>query len=390
MPRLMSGSDSSSRLRIAIVGPAHPLRGGIADFNHALAQSLTKAGHSVSLFSFYMQYPSILFPGKSQVTEGKGPHGLDIHSTLSSVNPFSWFSTARKISATMPDLVIVRYWMPFMAPALGTLARKLRKQGIPVLAITDNVLPHEKRPGDSMLTRYFVKSCDGFIAMSRSVLEDLSAFTDTTNKLFLPHPLYDTFGEAVGKSDARHRLGYFDTDSLILFFGFIRRYKGLDLLLEALAAPRLKERNVKLLVAGEFYEDEKPYREMVRRLGLSDQVRFDSEFIPQEKIKDYFCAADIVVQPYRSATQSGITQIAYHFGRPMLVTRVGGLAEIVDHDKSGYVVPADPTSIATALDDFYQHARERDMASEVEKAKIRFSWNTFIESLIRFHATIKK
>jgi len=377
------------KLRIALIGPAHPLRGGIADFNEALARSLAQEGHSVSVFSFYLQYPGLLFPGKTQLAEGPPPAGLDIDASLSSINPISWWNTSRKIDAIMPDLVIIRYWLPFMAPSLGTVARNLRKKGIPVLAITDNVLPHEKRFGDTALTRYFVRSCDGFITMSRAVLYDLSQFTDTVNKLFLPHPVYDIFGDAIDKSEARSRLGLPAKERWILFFGFIRKYKGLDILLEALADQRMKSANVKLLVAGEFYEDEKVYHDQIEQLGLQDRVRLDSSFISKEKIKDYFCAADIIVQPYRTATQSGITQIAYHFGRPMLVTDVGGLSEIVDDQQSGYVVPVDPSAIAAALADFYEAGRESKMSASVRAASSRFSWKTFVQSLIKFYEQVR-
>jgi glycosyltransferase involved in cell wall biosynthesis len=377
------------KLRIALIGPAHPLRGGIADFNEALARSLAQEGHSVSVFSFYLQYPGLLFPGKTQLAEGPPPAGLDIDASLSSINPISWWNTSRKIDAIMPDLVIIRYWLPFMAPSLGTVARNLRKKGIPVLAITDNVLPHEKRFGDTALTRYFVRSCDGFITMSRAVLHDLSQFTDTVNKLFLPHPVYDIFGDAIDKSEARSRLGLPAEERWILFFGFIRKYKGLDILLEALADQRMKSANVKLLVAGEFYEDEKVYHDQIERLGLQDRVRLDSSFISKEKIKDYFCAADIIVQPYRTATQSGITQIAYHFGRPMLVTDVGGLSEIVDDQQSGYVVPVDPSAIAAALADFYEAGRESKMSASVRAASSRFSWKTFVQSLVKFYEQVR-
>ena len=378
-------AESGKKLRIALIGPAHPLRGGIADFNEALARSLAQEGHSVSIFSFYMQYPGLLFPGKSQFADGSPPDGLDIDASLSSINPLSWWSTARKIDAIMPDLVIIRYWLPFMAPSLGSVARRLRKKGIPVIAITDNVLPHEKRPGDEMLTRYFVKSCDGFITMSRAVLNDLSQFTDTSRKIFLPHPVYDIFGETVSKAAARKQLDIPEDERWMLFFGSIRRYKGLDILLESMADPRVRDAKIKLLVAGEFYEDEKVYRDQIERLGISDSVRLDSSFIGKEKIKDYFCAADIVVQPYRTATQSGITQIAYHFGRPMLVTDVGGLSEIVDDKQSGYVVPVDPASIASAVVDFYSNEREALMAANVRSASSRFSWKTFVQSLISFY-----
>ena len=381
---------ASHNRKIALIGPAHPLRGGIADFNEALARSLVEHGNEVEVFSFYLQYPSILFPGKSQFASGPAPDGFRIRPLLSSINPISWFRTARAVIDFRPDLVIIRYWLPFMAPALGTIARRLRKAGIPVIAITDNVLPHEKRLGDPQLTRYFVQSCDGFISMSRSVLNELSLFTSNPNRIFLPHPVYDIFGDPVDKSEARRRLGMPEHERWILFFGFIRQYKGLDLLLRAMGDERMKRQQIKLLVAGEFYEDRKSYDELVRSCGLEAIVRFDSEFIPKERIREYFCAADLIVQPYRTATQSGITQIAYHFGRPMLVTDVGGLSEIVDHGSNGYVVNTDPASIAAAIEDFYLKGREEEMSRQVVASRSRFSWNAFVSALMDFHEKIRK
>lgn len=288
-----------------------------------------------------------------------------------------------------PDLVIVRYWLPFMGPALGTIARRLRKRGIRVMAITDNVLPHEQRPGDAALTRYFVRSCDAFVAMSQSVLDDLSRFTDNPYRAFLPHPVYDIFGKTLSKSEARQRLGIPNDQRLVLFFGFIRKYKGLDYLLEAMGEAELARLQVHLLVAGEFYEPEAPYLDIVRNNGALNRCRFDKEFIPKERVREYFCAADLVVQPYRHATQSGITQIAYHFGRPMLVTRVGGLAEIVEDGKTGYVTAPDASSIAAAIRDFYSHARESSMSEAVVAGRSRFDWSTFVLGLMKLYEKIR-
>lgn len=386
----MSNSETVSKpLRIALVGPAHPLRGGIADFNEALARSLQQSGHSVSIFSFYLQYPGLLFPGKSQFSDSVAPAELDIRPTISSINPLSWVRTAKQILAGKPDLVIMRYWLPFMGPALGTVARKIRKGGVPVIAITDNVIPHEKRPGDNAFTRYFVNSCDGFVSMSRSVLSDLSKFTGNPRKLFQPHPVYNIFGEGVSKMEARKKLSVPIEERLILFFGFIRHYKGLGLLLESMADQRLRDLKVKLIVAGEFYEDEKFYRDLVKSLKIESSVRFDSSFIPKDSVKDYFCATDLVVQPYLNATQSGITQIAYYFGRPMLVTNVGGLAEIVEDGKAGYVVSSNAVSIADAIYDFYLHGREEAFARNVIAARARFEWPAFVDGLIQFYEKIR-
>ena len=245
-------------MKVVIVGPAYPLRGGIADFNEALAIAFQKEGIPASLYSFYFQYPEFLFPGKTQNAIGEANPELKISSTISSVNPMSWFSTANKIANEKPDLVIIRYWLPFMAPALGTIAKLLRRKSIHVIAITDNVIPHEKRPGDSM---------------SKSVLNDLTKFTSTTKKKFIPHPVYNIFGEAISKSEARKKLSIPENDKLILFFGFIRSYKGLDLLIEAMNEPEVKQQNVRLLIAGEFYEDNKPYLDRINELNAENRFK---------------------------------------------------------------------------------------------------------------------
>ncbi len=377
-------------MKIIIIGPAFPLRGGIADFNEALAKSLSEQGDDVSLYSFYYQYPKILFPGTSQFAEGKPPEKLLIKSTLSSINPFSWFKTASLIAKEKPDLVIIRYWLPFMAPALGTVSRRLRKMKIPVIAITDNIIPHEKRPGDKQLTQYFINQCDGFITMSREVLQQLSLFTTTEKKAFLPHPVYNIFGDAIRKVDARKNLLLSADDKIVLFFGFIRTYKGLQMLLDAMSDERIRNRKIKLLVAGEFYEDDKPYHEKIENLNLKQSVILHTVFIDKERVKDYFCAADMVIQPYMSATQSGITQIAYHFERPMLVTNVGGLAEIVTDKRVGYVTETNPTSIADAIFDFYDNGREAMFSKNASVDKNNFTWNSFIIGLKKLKESLNK
>ncbi|HEV7232155.1 MAG TPA: glycosyltransferase [Bacteroidia bacterium] len=375
-------------MKVILVGPAFPLRGGIANFNEALCRALNKAGHETKIYSFSLQYPSFLFPGKTQYDTGKGPSDLDIVTCINSINPFSWFSTAALIKKEKPDLVILRFWLPVMAPCLGTLARLLRKH-TKVIAITDNVIPHEKRPGDAMLTRYFVRYCQGFVTLSRSVLDDLSRFSDNPNKVFLPHPLYDIFGEAIGRAEARKHLKLPEEGNFILFFGFIRRYKGLDLLLEAMAEAGVKKNGVKLIVAGEYYEDAAYYEEIISRHQLGDSVLLHTHYIPSDEVKYYFCAADLVVQPYRSATQSGVTQIAYHFEKPMLVTHVGGLAEIVPDQKAGYVTATDPKAIGAAIADFFSNHRSEEFTAHVKTEKKRFYWPAFVEGVMGLYRKIR-
>jgi D-inositol-3-phosphate glycosyltransferase len=368
-------------MKCIIVGPAFPLRGGIANFNEALAVAFNERGISCSIISFSLQYPSFLFPGKTQLESGNAPENLEIKSLINSINPLSWFKAAAHIRKEKPDFVIVRYWLPFMAPCLGTIARLVRKS-CRVIAITDNIIPHEKRVGDSMLTRFFVRSCDAFVAMSKSVLDDLSLFTSNTHKYYSPHPVYNIFGEKAGKEDSRRILNLETGDRYILFFGFVRNYKGLDLLLEAMADEELQTERVKLIVAGEFYEDQASYMSIIKKHQLEDKVILKSDFIPREAVKYYFCASDMVVQPYREATQSGVTQIAYYFERPMLVTRVGGLAEIVPHGMVGYVTDVDAGSIASSIADFYRNNREAAFVANIQTEKHRFSWKGFTDVIL--------
>lgn len=377
-------------MKIVIIGPAYPLRGGIANFNEALARALQEQGHEVKLFSFSLQYPSFLFPGKTQFDTGPGPDDLNIETVINSVNPLNWGKVAKMIKAEQPDLAIFRFWLPFMGPSLGVIARKLKKANIKVVAITDNVIPHESRPGDKSFTRYFVKACDGFIAMSRAVLEDLNQFTDNQNKRFLPHPIYNIFGDKVEKTEALKKLGWDEKDKHLLFFGLVRKYKGLDILLEAMGDERLKAMNVKLVVAGEFYEDQALYKQMIERLGLQDNVMIRDEYIPSDEVKYYFCASDMVVQTYKTATQSGVTQIGYHFDRPMLVTDVGGLAEIIPHNKVGYVTPVDSKAVADALFDFYKNDKEAEFTANTVIEKERFSWESFVSGVEELYESLNK
>lgn len=376
-------------MKVVIIGPAFPLRGGIADFNEALAIALQNDGNEVIIYSFYYQYPKILFPGKTQLADGGKPAHLKIKSTLSSVNPFSWRKTASAIVNEKPDLVIVRFWLPFMAPALGTVAKHLRKKNIKVIAITDNVIPHENRIGDSSLTKYFIKNCDAFITMSGSVLKDLEKFTLTDKKVFLPHPIYNIFGERLSKAEARKNFNLPSEERIILFFGFIRKYKGLNLLLDAMADERIKQRNIKLLVAGEFYGDEQMYHDKIKALNIGENIILHTSFIDKQKVRDYFCSADLVVQPYITATQSGITQVAYYFGRPMLVTNVGGLSEIVKDRRVGYVTDVNSKAIADALCDFYDNNREIEFSANVDVDKEKFSWKYFLNGLKKLYESIK-
>lgn len=370
-------------MRVVIIGPAYPLRGGLATYNERLARAFRAVGDEVRLVTFSLQYPDFLFPGQTQFSTEPGPPDLDIEVSLNSVNPLSWWAVGRRLRCERPDLVVFRFWLPFMGPALGTVARLVRGNGhTRVVAITDNVIPHEKRLGDGPLTRYFLSACDGFVTMSRSVLNDLQGLGFGRKPAqYRPHPLYDNFGPPKPKAVALAALGLPANAAYLLFFGFIRAYKGLDILLEAWADPRVGAMPVKLVIAGEFYEDAAPYEVLIKKFQLESRIVRATDFIPNEQVANYFCAADLVVQPYKHATQSGVSQIAYHFGRPMLVTDVGGLAELIPDGVVGYVVPPTPGALADALVDFYANNREETFAAGVRQERTKFSWEVMVMAL---------
>lgn len=369
-------------MKIIILGSAHPLRGGLASYNERLARQFISEGHSVQIYTFSLQYPDFLFPGTSQLSDQPAPDDLYIHVKVNSINPISWWRVGKEIAKLNADLLVIKFWLPFMAPCLGTIARIVkRNKKTKVVSILDNIIPHEKRIGDKALAQYFVNSADAFIAMSESVKLDLSKFDTQKPRIFNPHPLFDNFGEAISKTEAYEKLGLEINTEYILFFGFIRDYKGLDLLLKALTDERVRNLNMKLIVAGEFYTDSKYYADLIQELGIREQLILKTDFIPDDEVRYYFCAADLVAQPYKHATQSGVTQICYHFNRPMLVTNVGGLPEIVPHEKVGYVVEPNPSAIADALVDFYTNHREYVMRDNIKKEKNKYSWKTMTENI---------
>lgn len=367
-----------------IVGSAYPLRGGgITTFNELLATKLQDEVHTVRIVTFSLQYPSILFPGKSQYTDEVRAEHLNIEIAVNSINPMNWIAVGNKIKNEKPDLVIFRYWMPFMAPCLGTIARKIRKNGhTKVVAIADNVIPHEQNFFDKPLTQYFINSCDGFVTMSQSVMQDLKLFDSNKPVLYNPHPMYENFGPQLPKNEARKKLGLETDAKYLLFFGFIRKYKGLDILLKAFADQRIQDAGIKLIIAGEYYDKPDEYQAIIKENKLEKAVIQVNDFIPDSEVSTYFSAADMVVQTYKTATQSGVTQIAYYYHKPMLVTNVGGLAELVPDQKVGYVTSTKVTEIADAILDFYQNSREAEFIENIKLERERFTWDSMIEKLL--------
>jgi len=368
--------------KVILLGSAYPLRGGLATFNERLVREYISHGADAEIYTFSLQYPSFLFPGKTQLSAGPPPEGIPVKVRINSINPLNWYSVGKEISKARPDLVIVKYWMPFMAPCFGTICRIIhRNRHSRIISVIDNIIPHEKRPGDRLLSGFWVKSADGFVAMSHAVMKDLGTFDSIKPKIFCPHPLYDNFGNAISKEEARTRLKLNRYGKYALFFGFIRDYKGLDLLLEGFGREELKNTGVMLIVAGEFYCDPGPYYAIIRRHGLQDRVIISNDFIPDDEVLNYFCAADVIVQPYKTATQSGVTQIAYHFNKPMIITDAGGLAEFVPDNKVGFVVRPDPADIAGAILRFYNENREAEFSANASVEKQKYSWARMVEAI---------
>ncbi|MBS1761801.1 MAG: glycosyltransferase family 4 protein [Bacteroidetes bacterium] len=369
---------------IIIIGSAYPLRGGgIATFNERLAQEFNRENYNVTIFSFSLQYPRILFPGSSQYSSEPPPADLNIISAINSVNPFNWIKVGRKIKKLKPDIVVVRYWLPFMGPSLGTILRIIKKnKHSEIVCIADNIIPHEKRPGDNLLTNYFLKPVDRFITMSEKVFADLKKFTDKPAKI-VAHPLYDNFGEKISKGTARQKFNISSDENIMLFFGFIRKYKGLDILLEAMSILKSKGlSNIpKLIIAGEFYGDEKYYNDLISKFSLEKYLILNTRFISDKEVKYFFSAADVVVQPYREATQSGVTPLAYHFEVPMIVTNVGGLPALVPNHVSGLVCEPNAESVANAIINFFSNEKTRfNEGLQMEKKK--YSWEKLVFEIV--------
>ena len=370
-------------MKIIIVGTSHPYRGGIAAFTDRLATEFVKEDVDIEVVTFKLQYPSFLFPGKTQYSDSKAPEGFPISRKVNSINPLNWIKVGKEIRKKNPDIVIFTYWMSFFAPCFGTMARVIkRNRHTRCVGLIHNMIPHEKSLLDKLLPPYFVKAMDGFVALSKSVLDDI-ANLDRHNKprVFTPHPLYDHFGEIMDRAEAVKHLNLDPNYRYFLFFGLVRAYKGLDLLIDAFADERLRKYPMKLLVAGEFYDDPKPYLEQIKKHDLKDFVIIENQYIKDDDVKYYFNSSEMVVQPYKSATQSGVTQIAYHFEKPMLVTNVGGLGEIIPNGKVGYVVEPNPSAIADALVDFCENDRYDMFVEGVRDEKKKYQWSNMTAAI---------
>jgi len=369
-------------MKILIIGTAYPLRGGIAHFNALLGSHLQKK-HVVETITFKRQYPKFLFPGTTQDETGEHHGEIPAPQLVDSINPLNWLHVAAEVARRKPDLLIFKYWLPFFGPCFGTIAKFAKKKtGASVIFICDNIIPHERRPGDVAFTRYAFRHADGFIVQSDAVERDLLQNFPGSLYRKVPHPVYENFGTALPKESARVALGI-SAKKVMLFFGYVRAYKGLLVLIDAMKLlVDAGMTDCTLLVVGEFYDDETRYRNRVREVGLEPYVRFISEYVPNDQVTTYFSAADVVVLPYLSATQSGIVQIAYNFDKPVIATDTGGLAEVVVDKKTGLIVqPNSPDALARAIEQFYTENREQEFVRNVKTEKQKYSWDNLVQNI---------
>lgn len=377
--------------RIFYIGTAHPFRGGLAGFNERLAKEFTEDGNDVTLYNFSLQYPNFLFPGATQYTKEPAPKGIKILQKINSINPFNWIKIGLEIKKQKPDFIIIKYWLPFMAPCFGTILRiAKRNKHSKVICIIDNIVPHEARFLDRWLTKYFVKPVDGFISMSKEVMQQLEYFDKTKPRKLSPHPIFDHFGDLINKKEALEKLNLDPKYQYYLFFGFIRDYKGLDLLLEAFAKTKNELKNVKLLIAGEFYSNRQKYEQLIQKHALANDIELHTHFIQDSEVKYYFSACDLLALPYKSATQSGVTQIGFHFETPMLVTNVGGLPELIENNRNGLVVEADIDSVAKGLLDFFHHENKIQLKNEVISDKNKYTWKNLENAIFEIYQKTHK
>lgn len=374
-------------MKVVLVGPAYPLRGGIAQYLAILYQRLRAAGHDAQFVSFIKQFPEWLFPGKTQLESSKDIIDVQPRPRFAPLCPRSWRRTGREIVALEPDVVVFKWWMPFFGPGYWAVQRYVRKHSrARIVYILDNVIPHERRPGDKLLTRLACRAADGFIAQSRAVERDFYAWFPEIGReraLFAPHPTYDCYPAFSGsQADARRAVNLPATGKLLLFFGFVRRYKGLDLLLRALPEIRKRLPDTRVVVVGEFYDPRSDYEKIIRDLKLADAVILRDDYCPNELVGTYFAACDAVVLPYRSATQSGIIQVAYALETPVITTDVGGLGEVVVEGVTGFIVPAEnQAALTAAIDAFYGTGGRAAFTDGIRREAARFGWDGLIDAI---------
>ncbi len=372
--------------RVLIIGPAYPFRGGIAEFNNNLCSTYQKLGIDCQVLSFSVQYPGILFPGSSQFESQPREIDFKVHRIINSINPISWFKAVKFVKKFSPDYVLTAYWIPFIGISTGFVMKKIKKL-FPTLVLAHNIQPHDAKPFDRQITSFFLKQARGVVLLSKAVERELDEFDSSLPRMIGFHPLYD-FGPKVDRQEALQMLGI-EPSKYVLFFGLIKKYKGLDILLKAFATDKLRQTDIKLIVAGEFYDNKRFYLDMIEQLGLKERVLLFDYFIPTHQVKYFFSVADAVILPYRSATQSGVTQVAYHFEVPMIVSDVGALPDLVPDGKAGFVFKSgDYQQLADKIIKIYDDGNLLKFKKFIAEKKKEFSWEKLVEQINQFYNSL--
>jgi len=365
-------------MKIAILSPFYPYRGGIAQFSGLLYNALEKE-HSVRAYTFRKMYPDFLFPGKSQYLKYDDPALIiTTYQLLNSIDPRTFKKTAKDIENYAPNILIISYWMPFFVPAYRAIAKRLKKK-MQIVGLIHNAIPHEPRFFDNTLTKHFFKHCHRFIALSETVKDDILKISPNADIILQPHPIYEHYGAKIDKNEALASLNLDPKKKTLLFFGLIREYKGLDLLIEAM--DRLDD-SYQLIIAGESYVSFNNYKEQIKRTSAADRIKTHIYFVNNEQLTRFFSAADLLVLPYKSATQSGVVPVAYHFELPILATDVGELKKTIDTPKTGLICQVDAESIAKGIQEYFNSPRE-PFIENIKEEKKRLGWDSFAEAVIK-------
>lgn len=385
-------------MKIAYLSTFFPFRGGIAQFNALLYRNFEKLNIPVSAYNFTTQYPEFLFPGQTQYsTSEDNADQIPTQRTISSINPISYLNTASQISKTKPDLLLMRYWLPFFAPALGTVAKKLKKKGTKSIVIVDNVIPHEKRFFDEAFTKYFLQHTDAYIVMSKSVEKELLERKPNAKYIFHPHPIYEHFGQKIERKKALEKLGLSEIEGIedkkiLLYFGFVRKYKGLDLLLEAFKNLEEKD-NYFLIIAGESYLSDSENKELQNLLDnhpKKQNIDVRLRYVSDQEVNLLFSAADANVLPYRHATQSGVTAIAFHFEVPSVVTDVGGLRDLIEPYNAGTIAESvTPKAIQNAIEELFEKKETINYGENLRIFKETYSWENLAKKVLKLYEEIE-
>lgn len=376
-------------MKIAILGPASPYRGGIALHTNLLYEEFS-SHHHVDIINYKRLYPKIIFPGKTQYEQSETFSHIPSLRMIDFLNPLSWIKTAQSITSKNYDLIIIQFWQPFFSILLGTITRIIKNSSskTKIISLCHNVAPHEGSPLDKLLTKFFFKSVHGFLIQSKSVVNDLLEIIPGAQYKYNPHPLYNVFGKALKSEQARTELNIKTDQPLVFYFGYIRKYKGLEYLIQAY--PKIHSQiGGKLLIVGEFYHNKQYYLDLIQESGVSDDIIVHDQYIPNDQVNLYFSAADILVLPYISATQSGITQIALSYDLPCVVTNVGGLPEVVHHGKTGFVVePKDSKAISQAVIEYFTSCDKHKIAKNISRERQKYSWHKMKNTLIKLYKEI--